>query len=81
MKTPIATTSFLFLAAMLLIPSAQAMSLPRLHQSDGIITQVRRTVARECAGMKRLVAVRLHQPDAMSGVASSQATKKLDRAV
>jgi len=28
--------------------------------------------------MKRLVAVLLHQPDAMSGVASSQATKKLD---
>ena len=31
MTTPIATTSFLFLAAMLLIPSAQAMSPPPLH--------------------------------------------------
>jgi hypothetical protein len=41
MKTSIATTSFLFLAAMLLISPAQAMSLPRLHQSDGLITQVR----------------------------------------
>ena len=41
MKTPIALTSILFLAAMLLISSAQAMSPPRLHQSDGLITQVR----------------------------------------
>ena len=44
---PIATTSFLFLSAMLLIPSAQAMSPPRLHQSDGMVTQVRQDVARE----------------------------------
>jgi hypothetical protein len=49
MTTPIATTSLLFLAAMLLIPSAQAMSPPRLHQSDGIITQVRQNCG---AGMK-----------------------------
>ena len=49
MTTPIATTSSLFLAAMLLIPSAQAMSPPRLHQSDGIITQVRQNCG---AGMK-----------------------------
>ncbi len=49
MTTPIATTSFLFLAAMLLIPSAQAMSPPRLHQSDGMITQVRQNCG---AGMK-----------------------------
>jgi hypothetical protein len=40
MKTPFAITSFLFLTAMLLIPSAQAMSPPRLHQSDGIKTDV-----------------------------------------
>ena len=49
MTTPIATTSFLFLAAMFLIPSAQAMSPPRLHQSDGMITQVRQNCG---AGMK-----------------------------
>ena len=49
MKTPIAITSFLFLAAMLLIPSAQAMSPPRLHQSDGMITQVRQNCG---AGMR-----------------------------
>ena len=48
MTTPIATTSFLFLAAMLLIPSAQAMSPPPL-QSDGVITQVRQNCG---AGMK-----------------------------
>ena len=49
MTTPIAITSFLFLAAILLIPSAQAMSPPRLHQSDGMITQVRQNCG---AGMK-----------------------------
>ena len=49
MKTPFAITSFLFLTTMLLIPSALAMSPPRLHQSDGIITQVRENCG---AGMK-----------------------------
>ena len=49
MTTPIATTSFLFLAAMLLIPSAQAMSPAPLHPSDGMITQVRQNCG---AGMK-----------------------------
>jgi hypothetical protein len=42
MTTRIAFTSSLFLGiAMLLLPSAQAMSPPPLHQSDGMITQVR----------------------------------------
>ena len=50
MTTRIAITSSLFLSlAMLLIPSAQAMSPPRLHQSDGMITQVRQNCG---AGMK-----------------------------
>ena len=49
MTTPIATTSLLFMAAMLLIPSAQAMSPPPLHQADGMITQVRHNCG---AGMK-----------------------------
>ena len=40
MTTRIAITSSLFLGlAMLLIPSAQAMSPPPLHQSDGISTE------------------------------------------
>ena len=46
MTTRIAITSSLFLAAMLLIPSAQAMSPAPLHQSDGMITQVRQNAAR-----------------------------------
>ena len=42
MTTRIAITSSLFLGiAMLLIPSAQAMSPPPLHQSDGISTEAR----------------------------------------
>ena len=41
MTTRIAITSSLFLAAMLLIPSAQAMSPAPLHPSDGLITQAR----------------------------------------
>ena len=49
MTTRIAITSSLFLAAMLLIPSAQAMSPAPLHQSDGMITQVRQNCG---AGMK-----------------------------
>ena len=50
MTTRIAITSSLFLGiAMLLIPSAQAMSPPPLHQSDGMITQVRQNCG---AGMK-----------------------------
>ena len=49
MTAPIATTSLLFLAAILLTPSAQAMSPPWLHQSDGMITQVRENCG---AGMK-----------------------------
>ena len=49
MKTRFPIPSLLFLTAMLLIPSAQAMSPPRLHQSDGIITQVRENCG---AGMK-----------------------------
>ena len=49
MKTPFAITSFLFMTAMLLIPSAQAISPPRLHQSDGMIMQVRQNCG---AGMK-----------------------------
>jgi hypothetical protein len=50
MTTRIAITSSLFLSlAMLLIPSAQAMSPPRLHPSDGMITQVRQNCG---AGMK-----------------------------
>ena len=36
MTTRIAITSSLFLAAMLLVPSAQAMSPPPLHKPDGI---------------------------------------------
>ena len=51
MSTRIAITSSLFLGiAMLLIPSAQAMSPPPLHQSDGMSTEARyvgRGVARE----------------------------------
>ena len=49
MTTRIATTSLLFLAAMLLIPSAQAMSPPSLHQSDSMIMQVRQNCG---AGMR-----------------------------
>ena len=49
MTTRIAITSSLFLAAMLLIPSAQAMSPAPLHPSDGMITQVRQNCG---AGMK-----------------------------
>ena len=45
MTTRIATTSLVFLAAMFLIPSAQAMSPPPL-QSDGMITQVRQALWR-----------------------------------
>jgi hypothetical protein len=48
--TRIAITSSLFLGiAMLLLPSAQAMSPPSLHQPDGMITQVRQNCG---AGMK-----------------------------
>ena len=66
MTTRIAITSSLFLAAMLLIPSAQAMSPAPLHPSDGMITQARRIAARGCAGMKHSVVARLHPPVAMS---------------
>ena len=48
MTTRIATTSLVFLAAMFLIPSAQAMS-PSPLQSDGMITQVRQKCG---AGMR-----------------------------
>ena len=42
MTTHIAVTSSLFLGlAMLLLPSAQAMSPPPLHQSDGMSTEAR----------------------------------------
>jgi hypothetical protein len=42
MTTRIAITSSLFLGlAILLVPSAQAMSPPPLHQPDGMTTQVR----------------------------------------
>ena len=55
MTTRIAITSSLFLGlAMLLIPSAQAMSPPPLHQSDGISTEARyRGVARGYGGYSR----------------------------
>ena len=50
MTTRIAITSSLFLGiAMLLLPSAQAMSPPPLHQADGMITLVRHNCG---AGMK-----------------------------
>ena len=50
MTKRIAITSSLFLGiAMLLLPSAQAISPPPLHQSDGMITQVRENCG---AGMK-----------------------------
>jgi hypothetical protein len=50
MTKRIAITSSLFLGiAMLLLPSAQAMSPPPLQQSDGMITQVRENCG---AGMK-----------------------------
>ena len=54
MTTRIAITSSLFLGlAMLLIPSAQAMSPPPLHQSDGISTEARyRGVARGYGGYR-----------------------------
>ena len=47
MTARIAITSSLFLGiAMLLIPSAQAMSPAPLHQADGMITQVRQSMWR-----------------------------------
>jgi hypothetical protein len=50
MTKRIAITSSLFLGiAMLLLPSAQAMSPPPLQQSDGMIRQVRENCG---AGMK-----------------------------
>ena len=54
MTTRIAITSSLFLGlAMLFIPSAQAMSPPPLHQSDGISTEARyRGVARGYGGYR-----------------------------
>ena len=54
MTTRIAITSSLCLGlAMLLLPSAQAMSPPPLHQSDGISTEARyRGVARGYGGYR-----------------------------
>ena len=70
MKTPIAITTFLFLTAMLLIPSAQAMSPPRLHQSDGMITQVRQNCG---AGM--------HWNKALGRCATTSARRNVRRGV
>ena len=54
MTTRIAITSSLFLGlAMLLLPSAQAMSPPPLHKSDGMSTEARyRGVARGYGGYR-----------------------------
>ena len=69
MTTRIATTSLVFLAAMFLIPSAQAMS-PSPLQSDGIITQVRQNCG---AGMR--------WNDALQRCATTSARRNVRRGV
>jgi hypothetical protein len=61
MTTRIAITSSLFLGlAILLVPSAQAMSPPPLHQPDGMTTQVRYYGLRaQALRLRRLQALRL----------------------
>ena len=69
MTTRIATTSLVFLAAMFLIPSAQAMS-PSPLQSDGIVTQVRQNCG---AGMR--------WNDALQRCATTSARRNVRRGV
>ena len=62
--------------ALAVATSAQAMSPVPLHQSDGLITQVRSNCGAGMRWNKHSVVARLRPPAAMSGAAWSQATKK-----